>query len=199
MKVVRNPEDRREANLLWSPVPGADGYVVRYGIEPDKLYNSYIVYGKTTLYMHSLNVAPEYYFEVEAFDCGLGQYHENTLATKGTGAEIQLMKRNPGERVSGYSQNSNTVYYMIKEGVNEYVFDNVTPGYWVLSHSYGPVFFNGELTEKQLISKKKNPAPTYEQDCTEMGVGTTVLRKMKMKIIPGKTCGRIVVTIEDVQ
>lgn len=199
VKVVRNPEDRREANLLWSPVPGADGYVVRYGIEPDKLYNSYIVYGKTTLYMHSLNVAPEYYFEVEAFDCGLGQYHENTLATKGTGAEIQLMKRNPGERVSGYSQNSNTVYYMIKEGVNEYVFDNVTPGYWVLSHSYGPVFFNGELTEKQLISKKKNPAPTYEQDCTEMGVGTTVLRKMKMKIIPGKTCGRIVVTIEDVQ
>ena len=56
VKVVRNPEDRREANLLWSPVPGADGYVVRYGIEPDKLYNSYIVYGKTTLYMHSLNV-----------------------------------------------------------------------------------------------------------------------------------------------
>ena len=59
--------------------------------------------------------------------------------------------------------------------------------------------FNGEPTEIQLISNKKNPAPTYEQDCTEMGVGTTVLRKMKMKIIPGKTCGRIVVTIEDVQ
>ena len=25
VKVVRNPEDRREAELLWDPVPGADG------------------------------------------------------------------------------------------------------------------------------------------------------------------------------
>lgn len=194
--VVRNPEDRREADLLWNPVPGADGYIVRYGIEPDKLYNSYIVYDRNTLYLHSLNTAPEYWFEVEAFDSGLDIFRGNTLSAKGTGAEIQLMKRNPGERVSGYAQNSATEYRMVKEGVNEYVFDNVTPGHWVLSHSYGPVFFNGELTEKDLISKKKNPDPTYEQDCTEMGVGTEVMHKMKMKIIPGKTCGRIVLTIE---
>jgi len=196
VKVVRNPEDRREADLLWEPVPGADGYVIRYGIEPGKLYNGYIVYGKNTLYMHSLNTAPEYYFEVEAFGCGLEPYKENTLATKGTGAEIQLLKRKPGERVSGYTMDNQTRYYMVKDGVNEYVFDDVTPGYWVLSHSYGPVFFNGELTAKDLISKKKNPKPTYTQVCTEMGVGTTVQKTMKMQIIPGPLCGKIVVTIE---
>ena len=27
---VRNPEDRREANVIWEPVAGADGYIVRY-------------------------------------------------------------------------------------------------------------------------------------------------------------------------
>ena len=88
---------------------------------------------------------------------------------------------------------------MVKEGVDEYVFENVTPGYWVLSHSYGPVFFNGELTEKELISEKADPAPTYVQDCTEMGVGTEVRRKMTMEIIPGKTSGKIVVRISDVR
>lgn len=194
--VVRNPEDRREANLLWNPVPGADGYVVRYGIEPNKLYNGYIVYGKNALYMHSLNTGPEYYFDVEAFSAGLGTVKENTLATKGTGAEIQLLMRKPGERVSGYTMDNNTRYFMVKDGVNEYVFDNVTPGNWVLSHSYGPVFFNRELTEKELISDKSNPAPTYTQTCTLMGVGTTVQQKMVMKVVPGKTCGKIVVTIE---
>ena len=199
VKVVRDPQDRRVADLLWTPFKGADGYVVRYGIEPGKLYNSYIVYGGNTLHMHSLNTAPEYYFEVEAFGSGLPEYRENTLQTKGTGAEIQLLKRKPGERVSGYTMGSDTIYHMVKEGVDEYVFENVTPGYWVLSHSYGPVFFNGELTEKELISKKADPAPTYVQDCTEMGVGTEVRRKMTMEIIPGKTSGKIVVRISDVR
>ncbi|MCQ2145612.1 MAG: family 43 glycosylhydrolase [Bacteroidales bacterium] len=198
VKVVRNPEDRREANLLWDPVPGADGYVVRYGIEPNKLYNSYIVYGKNTLYMHSLNTAPEYYFDVEAFDSGLNYYKENTLATKGTGAEIQLLKRKPGERVSGYTMDNQTRYFMIKEGVNEYVFDDVTPGYWVLSHSYGPVFFNGELTEKDLISKDADPKPTYTEVATKMGVGTQITKQLRFEIIPGKTAGKIRVVIEDV-
>ena len=70
VKVVRSPEDRRDATILWQPVPGADGYVVRYGIEPDKLYNNYMVYDANTITIHSLNRQPEYYFEVEAFDSG---------------------------------------------------------------------------------------------------------------------------------
>lgn len=91
-----------------------------------------------------------------------------------------------------------TRYFMIKEGVNEYVFDDVTPGYWVLSHSYGPVFFNGELTEKDLISKDANPKPTYTEVATKMGVGTKITKQLRFEIIPGKTAGKIRVVIEDV-
>ena len=191
-KVARNPEDRREANLLWTPVPGADGYVVRYGIEPGKLYNSYIVYDKNTLYMHSLNTAPEYFFEVEAFDSGLDFYRENTLATLGSGAEIQLAKRVAGGN-SGYRQTADTKILMLKEGQQEYVFDNIVPGSWVLNHSYGPVLWAGELTEKDLISKKDNPKPTVEASLTLMGVGEKVTGSLEMKVIPGKESGKIVV------
>lgn len=192
--VARNPEDRREANLLWNPVPGADGYVVRYGIEPDKLYNSYIVYDRNTLYMHSLNTVPEYYFEVEAFDSGLDFYRENSLATLGSGAEIQIAKRGAGPgMISGYRQESDTKILMLKDGTDEYVFDGIDPGVWVLNHSYGPVLWSGELTEKELISDEADPAPTVEADLTKLGVGDKVTGMLKMKVIPGKEKGRIVV------
>ena len=196
VKVVRNPEDRREANLLWTPVKGADGYVVRYGIEPDKLYNGYIVYDRNTLYMHSLNTGPEYYFKVEAFDSGLGYSKGQTLSTMGTGAEIQVAKRTKQFSPGGYSQNSDTKILMLKEGVSEYVFEDIDPGFWVFNHSYGPVLWSGELTEKELISNKKNPAPTIEAFLTEMGTGTKVTGRLMMKVIPGKEKGRIVVTVD---
>ena len=194
VKVVRNPQDRREADLLWSPVPDADGYVVRYGIEPNKLYNSYIVYGKNTLYMHSLNTGPEYYFEVEAFDDGLPTYQENTLATLGSGAEIQIAKRGAGPGGnSGYRQAADTKILMLKDGVDEYVFDDIDPGNWVLNHSYGPVLWAGELTEKELISNAANPQPTVTATLTLMGVGTEITNTLMMKVIPGKEKGKIVV------
>ena len=194
VKVVRNPQDRREADLLWSPVPDADGYVVRYGIEPNKLYNSYIVYGKNTLYMHSLNTGPEYYFEVEAFDDGLPAYRENTLSTLGSGAEIQIAKRGAGPGGnSGYRQAADTKILMLKDGVDEYVFDDIDPGNWVLNHSYGPVLWAGELTEKELVSNAANPQPTVTAQLTLMGVGTEITNTLMMKVIPGKEKGKIVV------
>lgn len=190
---VRNPEDRREANLLWNPVPGADGYVVRYGIEKDKLYNSYIVYDKNTLYMHSLNTNPEYYFQVEAFDSGLDTYRENSLATLGSGAEIQLAQRPKQGQFSAYREQSNAVIQMLKDGPGEYVFDNVVPGNWILNHSYGPVLWAGELTEKELISNEADPKPTVEADLTLLGVGDQITGILQMKIIPGKESGKVVV------
>jgi hypothetical protein len=92
VKVVRSSEDRRDATILWQPVAGADGYVVRYGIEPDKLYNNYMVYDANTITIHSLNSNPENYFEVEAFDSGTDFYRERTEETMGRGAEIELAK-----------------------------------------------------------------------------------------------------------
>ncbi|MBO7640538.1 MAG: family 43 glycosylhydrolase [Bacteroidales bacterium] len=197
VKVVRNPLDRREADLLWSPVPGADGYVVRYGIAPEKLYNSYIVYGKNSLYMHSLNTGPEYWFEVEAFDSGLDSYRENTLATLGSGAEIQIAKRGAGPGgMSGYRQAADTKIQMLKDGVDEYVFEDIDPGTWVLNHTLGPVLWSGELTEKELISNAANPQPTLTATLTLMGAGTTVTNTLVMRVIPGKEKGKIVVSRE---
>lgn len=192
---VRNPEDRREANVIWEPVVGADGYVVRYGIEPNKLYNSYIVYDKNQLYMHSLNTAPEkYYFEVEAFDSGLDTYRENTLVTKGIGAELQLVQRPKDGGFSAYRQMDNAKILMMKEGQNEYVFENIEPGSWILNHAYGPVLWAGELTEKELISSEANPKPTLEvANLTLLGVGSTITGSLEMKVIPGKEKGKIVV------
>ena len=195
---VRNPSDLREANVMWEPVPGADGYVVRYGIEPNKLYNSYIVYDQNSLYMHSLNTAPkQYYFEVEAFDSGLDLWHENTLATKGIGAELQLVKRPTDGGFSAYRQMNDAVILMMKEGQDEYVFDNVAPGNWILNHAYGPVLWSGELTEKELISNEANPKPTLEvENLTLLGEGVKVTGSLSMQVIPGKESGKIIVKVK---
>ncbi|MCQ2066728.1 MAG: family 43 glycosylhydrolase [Bacteroidaceae bacterium] len=190
---LRNPEDRREANLVWEPVPGADGYIIRYGIEKDKLYNSYIVYDRTTLYMHSLNTAPEYCFSVEAFDSGLDFYRENPLATIGLGAEIQLAK---GGGSFAYRQSADTKILMLKEGQSEYIFDGIEPGSYVLNHSYGPVLWSGQLTEKELISDKANPEPTVTADLTLLGAGTEVTGRLVMEIIPGPKSGTMKVIIK---
>lgn len=189
---VRNPEDRREANVIWEPVTGADGYIVRYGIEKNKLYNSYIVYGKNELYMHSLNTKPEYYFEVEALSSGLDKYTENPLATIGLGAEIQLAK---GQGSFAYRTASNTVYQMLKEGQQEYVFDKLDPGQYVLNHSYGPVLWSGRLTEKELISNETNPKPTVTAHLTLLGAGTEVTGSLEMQIVPGKENGKMIITV----
>lgn len=68
--------DRRDAVLRWNPVPGATGYNIRWGIAPDKLYNSWLVYAdKTTLEdmgcthtLKCLATDQEYFFSIEAFN-----------------------------------------------------------------------------------------------------------------------------------
>lgn len=193
VKVVRNPEDRRDATILWQPVPGADGYVVRYGIEPDKLYNNYMVYDANTITIHSLNRQPEYYFEVEAFDSGTDFYREITEETMGMGAEMELQK---GRRGMGFGQDAgSTVRIMTYEGVNEYVFDNITPDFYTLRHTFGPVLWSGELTAAELIGSGTEPTLTAK-NLTELGKGTEVLGMMNLKILPGKENGKIVVTFD---
>jgi len=191
---VRNPEDRRDATLLWKPVEGADGYVVRYGIEPNKLYNNYMVYDNNTVTMHSLNKEPEYYFEVEAFDSGTEYYREPTEETMGRGAEIELSKGQSRGGFGGGGGGGSMVRKMTKEGVNEYVFDNITPDTYTLRHTFGPVLWSGELTAAELIGS--GDQPTVTANLTELGKGTEVLGEMKLKVIPGKESGKIVVTFD---
>ncbi len=76
----------RDATITWQPVKGADGYVVRYGVEPEKLYNSYMVYDADTITIHSLNRDEKYDVKVEAFDSGTDFYREKTEQTLAAGA-----------------------------------------------------------------------------------------------------------------
>ncbi len=178
--VVRDPQDRRDATLLWQPVKGAEGYVVRYGIEPNKLYNSYMVYDTHTLTIHSLNKDPEYYFKVEAFDSGTDYYRERTEQTMGRGAEIELLK--DGKMLERK---------MIKEGKDEYVFENIVPGQYTFRHTFGPVLWKGELTNAQLVGS--DARPTVTDTLSKLGTGTEVLGQMEMKVIPGKESGKFVI------
>lgn len=60
--------DGKEAMLTWDEVPGAQGYNVRWGIAPDKMYSSWMVYSKNELLLRCLNADTPYFFSVEAFN-----------------------------------------------------------------------------------------------------------------------------------
>jgi hypothetical protein len=66
LKVDRDKTDPRNAMISWTPVDGAYGYNIYYGIAPDKLYNAITVYGDTQYDMRGLDRTTEYYFSIEA-------------------------------------------------------------------------------------------------------------------------------------
>ena len=190
VKVVRNPEDRREASLLWDPVPGSDGYIVRYGLSPDKLYNSYIIYDDNFLKLHSLNTESDYVFQVESFDSGLDFFRARTEEVNGMGAEVEINKRGNGN--FGYGGNELSKRVMLQEGVDEYVFDGIDPGHWVINHTFGPVLWDGELTAADLIGEGE---PGIEAKLTELGAGTKVTGELRMKVVRGPEAGKVVVRV----
>jgi hypothetical protein len=65
---VKRHTDRRDATLSWKPVDGAQGYNIRWGIAPDKLYLSWLVYDDISLLMRNLDRDTPYYFSIEAFN-----------------------------------------------------------------------------------------------------------------------------------
>lgn len=184
---VRNPDDRREADLLWQPVKGADGYIVRYGIQPDKLYNSYIVYDSNSLHIRSLNTAPEYYYEIESFDSGLESNLDPTEVVNGLGAEIEIDKAGRGRMAYGGTDSTRRI--MLHQGTNEYEFDGIDAGTWTIRHSYGPVLWSGELKESDLIGQ----GVSVTADLTELGAGTKVTGMLQMRVERGETSGKIVI------
>jgi hypothetical protein len=66
--VHRNPSDARNAAVRWEVLPDADGYVVRYGIAPGKLYHNLEIRGRKETVLHDLNSEAGYYFAVDAFN-----------------------------------------------------------------------------------------------------------------------------------
>ena len=65
--VARQP-DRRDAQLTWDAVKNAQGYNIRWGIAPNKLYQAWLVYDAHELFMRCLDRDQTYYFSIEAFN-----------------------------------------------------------------------------------------------------------------------------------
>ncbi len=66
-KVTRE-SDRRDATLSWNPVNGAQGYNVLWGIAPNKLYHSWLIYEVNEHFMRVFDRDQKYYFSIEAFN-----------------------------------------------------------------------------------------------------------------------------------
>jgi hypothetical protein len=66
--VKRDPKDGRKAAVSWSPSKGAEFYIVRYGIDPGRLFNNYQIYNATNAQINSLNSGVTYYFTVDAIN-----------------------------------------------------------------------------------------------------------------------------------
>lgn len=62
--------DAMTAKLSWKAADRAIGYNIRYGISPDKLYSSHMVYGQTEVLLTMLNAGQNYYAAVDAFGEG---------------------------------------------------------------------------------------------------------------------------------
>ncbi len=65
-EVARSKADPRNAMITWKETPGAYGYNIYYGIEPDKLYNAITVYGAQEYDMRGLDRDTDYFFAIEA-------------------------------------------------------------------------------------------------------------------------------------
>ena len=65
---VQRQEDRRNATITWDAQEKAQGYNVLWGIAPDKLYSSWLLYGENELVLRALTTDQTYYFAVEAFN-----------------------------------------------------------------------------------------------------------------------------------
>lgn len=68
--VAKRQKDERNVDISWEKVPNAVGYNIRWGIEKDKLYQTYQVYADqpTSLQIRALNVGQKYYYAIEAFN-----------------------------------------------------------------------------------------------------------------------------------
>jgi hypothetical protein len=61
-------EDPRNAEISWNAVPGAEGYIIRFGINPDELYNHWQVLGETYACLRCLTAGVTYYMTVDAYN-----------------------------------------------------------------------------------------------------------------------------------
>ena len=66
-QVRRDPADPRNIELAWDETPKAEGYILRWGASPNKLYTA-LTLRENKLKGSFLNLGAPYYFTVEAFN-----------------------------------------------------------------------------------------------------------------------------------
>ncbi len=64
----RDPNDRRSVALSWQVQEDAEGYLIRFGTEKEKLYRSCMVHGTSQASINSLHADRPYWFTIEAFN-----------------------------------------------------------------------------------------------------------------------------------
>jgi hypothetical protein len=72
--VLRGDSERRNAWLKWQTSDDAIGYVIRFGVAPDKMYGSVMVYGRNEYYFRAMDADRVYFFQIESFnESGIGK------------------------------------------------------------------------------------------------------------------------------
>jgi xylan 1,4-beta-xylosidase len=66
--VLRGESERRNAWIKWQQSDDAIGYSISFGIAPDKLYSSIMVYSANECVCTALDATRAYYFQIEAFN-----------------------------------------------------------------------------------------------------------------------------------
>jgi len=66
--VLRTKKDKRSAWIKWKPVDNAYAYNIYIGTEPDKLYNSIMVYNANEYWLKSMDKEMPYYFTIESIN-----------------------------------------------------------------------------------------------------------------------------------
>ncbi len=68
--VHRDPNDERNVFISWSKTPNAVGYNILWGIDPNKLYQTYQVWADEAnkLEIRALTLGERYYYAIEAFN-----------------------------------------------------------------------------------------------------------------------------------
>ncbi len=64
----RDRQDPAVARLAWDLPAGAVGCNLRWGVAPDKLYNDWLLYGRSELTLRALNAGTDCWLAIEAFN-----------------------------------------------------------------------------------------------------------------------------------
>ena len=79
-----NSTDPRRVKLKWKDVANADGYLIRFGVASDKLYNHYQILDKkvTEYEITTLTVGTKYYYAIDSYNVNGVTKGSNMLSDK---------------------------------------------------------------------------------------------------------------------